>query len=82
MIAIVLAVALYALIGHMNTAPKWRKSTPLTVRPGGVVLADGSESSSIPGARRQSARPVRRKEERQVFLCGENMPARRQKSQT
>lgn len=39
-----------ALIGHMNSAPKWQEIYAPYGQTRSVVLADGSQISSIPGA--------------------------------
>ena len=52
MIAIpVLAVALYALIGHMNSAPKWQEIYAPYGQTRSVVLADGSQIVINSGSR-------------------------------
>ena len=71
MIAIpVLAVALYALIGHMNSAPKWQEIYAPYGQTRSVVLADGSQIVINSGSRLIYPDRFAGKE-RRVFLCGE-----------
>ena len=69
MIAIpVLAVALYALIGHMNSAPKWQEIYAPYGQTRSVVLADGSQIVINSGSRLIYPDRFAGKE-RRVFLC-------------
>ena len=71
MIAIpVLAVALYALIGHMNSAPKWQEIYAPYGQTRSVVLADGSQIVINSGSRLIYPDRFAGKE-RRVFLSGE-----------
>ena len=70
MIAIpVLAVALYALVGHMHFAPKWQEIYAPYGQTRSVVLADGSQIVINSGSRLIYPDRFAGKE-RRVFLCG------------